>query len=215
MITNRRALPHRNSNSDPTDIRSHITRALNSGVDLVQIREPDISARDLVELTRGLSPLAGRVGAGLLVNDRVDVAAASEAGVHLTTRSLSAETVRRVFGAEMLIGVSTHTSEEAVKAEHGGADFIVFGPVFATESKRIYGSPVGLGALGSVTRKLGIPVFALGGITTSNFVFALDAGAAGVAGISIFIDADRIESVVAAVKGHRSPVQERRTGQSR
>jgi thiamine-phosphate pyrophosphorylase len=170
---------------------------------MVQIREPDLSARELFLLAESVESLAARANGKLLINDRADVAACLGCGVHLTTRSLSASVVRSTFGPEMLIGVSTHNMEEAIMAESGGADFIVFGPVFETESKKIYGPPVGIEALRTVAAKLQIPVLALGGIKLSNFQEALDAGAAGIAAISLFTDAEDLNRVVRLIKGSR------------
>jgi thiamine-phosphate pyrophosphorylase len=170
---------------------------------MIQIRERDLSARDLLSLAEAAVESARASGAAVLVNDRVDVARCAGAGVHLTTRSLEAEVVRRAFGRDMLVGASTHSLEEAVAAESGGADFVVFGPVFETHSKQIYGPPVGLDALGEVAKRLSIPVLALGGIKALNFRQALDRGAAGIAGISIFAEADDLFQVIRAIKSAR------------
>src|SRR5262249_9307266 len=136
----------------------------------------------------------------ILINDRVDIAAACGIGVHLTTRSLSAEVVRKRFGKTMLIGASTHSLAEAQAAEEGGANFVVFGPVFETESKKIYGEPVGLSALSEVVKQLQIPVLALGGIKLGNYRDALQTGAAGIAAISLFTAADNMENLVRRLK---------------
>ncbi len=153
---------------------------------MVQIRERDLAARDLYYLTKAVTDhLRGRPTL-ILVNDRADIAASAGAGVHLTTRSLTAEVVRAGFGPSLLIGVSTHNQHEAEAAERGGADFIVFGPVFETASKADYGEPVGPAALHRLATSSSIPVIALGGINPTNCQEALDAGAAGVAGISMF-----------------------------
>jgi thiamine-phosphate pyrophosphorylase len=140
--------------------------------------------------------------AKILINDRADVAASSAAGVHLTTRSMPVEVVRAAFGSQILIGASTHTIDEVEAAEAGGADFVVFGPVFETPSKREYGAPVGLDALQLVATRSGIPVLALGGVSLSNYKHALDAGAAGVAGISMFIEAMDLAALVAEIKAY-------------
>lgn len=168
---------------------------------MVQIRERGLPARDVFIITEAIAESARRKSARLLVNDRADIAASAGAGVHLTTRSLTVEVVRGSFGPDMLVAVSTHTFEEARAAQQGGADFVVFGPVFETVSKKDYGEPVGLEALHQVATRLTIPVVALGGITLSNFREALDAGAAGVAGISMFTEAQDLSSLVAAIKG--------------
>jgi thiamine-phosphate pyrophosphorylase len=177
-----------------------IEQALASGIDLIQIRERDLLARELFCFTRDIVQLARRCGASILVNDRADVAAACQAGVHLTTRSMKAEVVRSAFGDEMLIGVSTHSLEEVEEAERGGANFVVFGPVFETESKKIYGPPLGIEALRQVAARATIPVLALGGINLSNFSEALRAGAAGIAGISIFAESADLSETIRRLK---------------
>jgi len=167
---------------------------------MVQIRERDLPARDLYCLTKAVTERLRGSGALVMVNDRADIAACTGAGVHLTTRSLTADVVRASLGPDILIGVSTHNQEEAEAAERGGADFIVFGPVFETASKAQYGEPVGLAALRRVATSLRIPVIALGGVKPTNFREALDAGAAGVAGISMFIESQDLGGVVSTIK---------------
>ena len=124
------------------------------------------------------------------MNDRVDIALAAGAdGVHLTAQSLPADVVRNICGPEFLIGTSTHSLAEARAAQTAGADFVVFGPIFDTESKRAFGEPQGLDKLREVTSELGqFPVLAIGGITRENFAACVDAGASGIAGISLFED---------------------------
>jgi thiamine-phosphate pyrophosphorylase len=174
--------------------------AINAGVDLIQLRERDLSAREVLAIADAIAANAEQAGTSLLINDRADVAACAGAGVHLTTRSMPAAAVRRAFGDRMLIGASTHNLDEARAAESGGADFIVFGPVFETESKKAYGPPVGLAALREVAERLTIPVIALGGIKPDNLDDALGAGAAGVAAISMFVEADDLRGLVQQIK---------------
>jgi len=145
-------------------------------------------------------PVARTAGAALLINDRADLAAGAGAGVHLTTRSMPADAVRRAFGQSLLVGASTHNLAEADTAARGGADFIVFGPVFETESKKAYGPPVGLAALREVVERLTIPVIALGGIKPCNFHDALQTGAAGIAAISMFVEARDLGGLVRQIK---------------
>ena len=123
-----------------------------------------------------------------LVNDRFDIARAAGAhGVHLTSRSLPASVVMQSCGEDFLIGVSTHSLETALDARAAGADFIVFGPVFETESKRSYGAPQGLDKLREVAIALqGFPVLAIGGINLQNSAECLHTGASGIAAISLF-----------------------------
>jgi thiamine-phosphate pyrophosphorylase len=122
------------------------------------------------------------------VNDRVDIARAAGAdGVHLTAQSLPADVVRDICGPDFLIGVSTHSLAEARAAQAAGADLVVFGPIFETESKRAFGEPQGLAKLREVTSELGeFPVLAIGGITRENSASCLDAGASGFAAIRMF-----------------------------
>jgi len=147
-----------------------------------------LSARGLYELVLRAAAITRGSKTRLMVNDRVDVARAAGAdGVHLTARSLPARVVRTICGVDFLIGVSTHSVEEAQAARDGGADFVVFGPIFSTESKLAFGPPQGLAALRDVTRELGgFPVLAIGGITRDNISACLSAGAGGVAGITLF-----------------------------
>jgi thiamine-phosphate pyrophosphorylase len=130
------------------------------------------------------------------------IAAAAGAGVHLTTRSIDTSVIRRSFGRQLLIGVSTHSIGEAMSAEQQGADFVVFGPVFETESKKVFGPPVGLGPLADACGRLNIPVIALGGINLLNYRGTLEAGAAGIAAISLFTDSPDLPATIAAVKGY-------------
>ena len=172
-------------------------------VTLVQLREKALSARTLYELAAAAARLARGSGTRVLVNDRADVARAAGCdGVHLSTRSLEAGAVRRAFGEEFLIGVSTHTLAEARAARDGGADFTVFGPVFDTPSKRAYGPPAGLEALAEAARELSpFPVVALGGVSEGNAAEVLGAGAAGVAGIRLFADGQSLARTVHLIEG--------------
>ena len=165
-----------------------VQAAVAAQVSLVQIREKMLSTRVLYELVVRAVIMTRDSSTRVLVNDRFDVARAAGAdGVHLTTTSLPPTVVRDVCGAEFLIGASTHSLDEARAARAGGADFVVFGPVFETESKRAYGPPQGLEKLRQVTQELqGYPVLAIGGITLDNAGSCYAAGASGIAGIRLF-----------------------------
>ncbi len=167
---------------------------------MVQIREPDLATRELYWLTRSIAEIARNYQASVLINDRADIAAACGVGVHLTTRSMRTGVVRKTFGDELLIGASTHSLAEAKDAEEGGANFIVFGPVYETASKKIYGQPVGVQALQEVAGKLKIPVVALGGIKLGNYRETQAAGAAGCAAISLFSEAGDLHELVRQIK---------------
>jgi thiamine-phosphate pyrophosphorylase len=167
-----------------------VRTAAAAGISIVQLREKNLTAHTLYELAARSTEAVRESATLVLVNDRADVARAAGChGVHLTTRSLDAAIVRRVFGPEFVIGVSTHTPAEARAARDGGADFATFGPVFDTPSKRAFGSPVGLAALGETAPALApFPLIALGGVTIERTAAVFEAGAAGVAAIRLFSD---------------------------
>jgi thiamine-phosphate pyrophosphorylase len=183
-----------------------IRAAVEARVELVQIREKNLHARTLYELTARAAAITRGSRTRLLVNDRADIARAAHAdGVHLTTRSLPASIIRRTFGGDLLIGVSAHSLPEALDARAGGADFATFGPVFETPSKRAYGPPAGLAALAGAARRLaGFPLIALGGLTRENAPDALRAGAGGVAAIRLFDDPRSLSATVRALRGEPS-----------
>jgi thiamine-phosphate pyrophosphorylase len=149
----------------------------------VQLREKDLAARELLRLARDLQAVCGPAGQPLIVNDRLDVAAAAgAAGAHLPSAAVPPGDARRFLGSEALVGVSCHSTEDVARAKAGGADFATFGPVFETPSKREYGPPVGLARLAEASR-LGLPIYGLGGVDECNAGEVIAAGAHGVAAI--------------------------------
>lgn len=175
-----------------SDILRLIEAAVAAAVPLVQIREKSLSARVLYELITRAAAIASSSTTRLLVNDRFDVARAADAdGVHLTSRSLPTSEIRRISDEDFLIGVSTHSLQTALDARADGADFVVFGPVFETPAKQVFGEPQGLEKLREVTNALdGFPVLAIGGINLDNAVDCFRAGASGIAAIRLFQDTD-------------------------
>jgi thiamine-phosphate pyrophosphorylase len=153
-------------------------------VDYIQIREKDLSARELYDLTKRSISARGTHPVRILVNARADVAiAASADGVHLPSASIAPFLLKQIAPAGFLIAVSCHSLDEVQRAEREGADFAVYGPVFATPGK---GAPVGLDALAAAAKSVRIPVFALGGVDENNEDQCIAAGAAGIAGIRMF-----------------------------
>jgi thiamine-phosphate pyrophosphorylase len=181
-----------------------IRAAIAAGVDWVQIREKDLSGRELLGLAR--EAVAAGSGARLIVNDRVDVAlGAGAAGVHLGRESLGARDVVRWCRsgnapADFLVGVSCHSLEEAREAECADAAYIFFGPVFDTPSKRGMGEPQGVARLGEICCGVAIPVLAIGGVSEKNAGECIRAGAAGIAAIRMFQDARDAEALKGAVR---------------
>jgi thiamine-phosphate pyrophosphorylase len=177
--------------SGERDLAVAVEEALKGGVKAVQLREKDLSSRELYELAYELRKLTARYGARLIINDRLDVALAVDAdGAHLGNSSLPIHRARKVLGEKRLIGVSCHNHVSAIAAQETGADFITYGPVFYTPSKAVYGQPVGIASLEEVTGLLQIPVFALGGINSANAHEAVSAGAHGIALVSAVLAAE-------------------------
>ena len=185
-----------------SEILRLVRAAVDAHVPLFQIREKSLHARVQFELVARAAEITRGSRTRLLVNDRSDIARAAGAdGVHLTTQSLPVDVVRSICGVDFLIGASTHSLDEARAARAGGADFIVFGPVFETESKRAYGEPQGLDKLGEVTRALGeFPVVAIGGVTLDKVDECFHAGAIGVAAIGMLNDTENLSSIVKTIR---------------
>jgi thiamine-phosphate pyrophosphorylase len=165
----------------------YVKRALGNGVDLIQIREKDLGARELCALTTQVLELAQDYETRILVNSRADVALAAGAhGVHLPGNSIAPKILRTIVPAGFVIGVSVHTRAEILTGQSEGADFLVFAPVFPPLSKTSFSAAVGLDGLRDAVKNVTLPVLALGGITPQNAAACIEAGAAGIAGISLF-----------------------------
>ncbi|MEO5954887.1 MAG: thiamine phosphate synthase [Nitrospiraceae bacterium] len=172
-----------------------LQRALTVGAPAIQLRERDLSVRDLLALAREVQAVTSRHRSQLLINDRVDIALALEgAGVHLRSNSLPVSAARQLLGAERLLGMSVHGVEEAVQAESQGADYVIFGPIYATPSKQVFGPPLGLHSLEKVCRLVRIPIIGIGGVTAARVAEMRQAGAFGVAVITAILRADDVES---------------------
>ena len=160
---------------------------LAAGIEWIQIREKDLSARELFNLIQQVLALTNPHHSKILVNTRVDVAlTAGAAGVHLPAGSPAPRRWRACTPPGFLIGVSCHTVDEVRAAEDEGADYAVFGPIFTPRSKVQTLEPRGVDGLAQAAHAARIPVLALGGITSANAQDCIQAGAAGVAAISLY-----------------------------
>lgn len=172
------------------DLLSVVRECLAAGLPAVQLREKDLGAGELARLGRALRLATTEHGAALIINDRVDVALAVGAdGVQRTSTSLPVADIVALADKRLRVGASVHGLEEAMQAAEAGADWIVFGPVYETPSKRVYGPAQGLQALQRVSRSVKVPVVAIGGITPERVAEVRRAGARGVAAISAILAA--------------------------
>ncbi|PYU24603.1 MAG: thiamine phosphate synthase [Acidobacteria bacterium] len=207
-VTDRGSLDIAAGTDREADLAQRIRNAVCAGVHWVQIREKDLPARNLIDLTRSAiracNNLSTQGAARILVNDRCDVAwAAGAAGVHAGEKSLPVQVLidaRRTSGlTNFLVGASCHSVGGAIAAAEQGADYLFFGPVFATPSKAGFGPPQGLDKLAQVGGAVSIPVIAIGGITLENARACREAGAAGIAAIRLFQQHGDLAKIVASL----------------
>jgi thiamine-phosphate pyrophosphorylase len=209
-ITDRMGLGADSGGAEPeaarlTWLSARIRMAIEAGVDWIQIREKDLSGKQVVELTRATVAAASGRRTRVIVNDRLDVAVAAGAGgVHLGRESLLVrevvtwrenEKTARAELADFLIGASCHSLAEARAAADDGADYIIFGPVFETPSKMQFGAPLGIERLREVCGEIRIRVLAIGGIGMANTAKCFEAGAAGIAAIRMFQDTANVDEL--------------------
>lgn len=190
--------------TDPKRTRDGLARvvraALRGGVDWVQLREKSGPALKLYEDAIEILPTAAEAGAGVSINDRVDVALAAGAdGVHLAAKSLPPEAARSLMPTGMLLGVSVHGLEEARKAVAAGVDYVTFGHVYPTSSKPGL-PPRGVRELAEIVESVEVPVLAIGGITAAKVRKVLATGAAGIAIISTILSAQDPESAARVLR---------------
>ena len=172
-----------------------LQRVLTAGVPAIQLRERDLSARELVALAREVQAETASRRFPLLINDRIDVALALEGvGVHLRSNSLPVSVARQLLGAQRLLGISVHAVEEVLSAQSEGADYIVLGPIYETPSKQMFGPPLGIHTLEKACRLVRIPIVGIGGVTAARACEMRRAGAFGVAVITAVLGAADVES---------------------
>ncbi len=203
-MTDRNALPIASVDACKL-LLGKIKAAASADVDWIQIREKDLSSRELASLAQEalrIAPSPCRI----LINDRLDVACAvGAAGVHLTEQSIPVADAKKLgrergLPPSFLIGASTHSLSAAQAAADSGAGYLFFGPVFSTPSKASFGPPQGIERLAKVCRSVPIPVLAIGGITLENAGDCAAAGAAGVAAIRLFQNARDLTKIAKALR---------------
>ncbi len=174
-----------------TDLQSHFSHlklaelAIRGGADSIQFRQKAGSTQDMIITAREMKHICAEAGVMFIVNDRLDVAIASEAdGVHLGQDDFPIPVARKLLGEDKIIGGSAAVLEEAIKCHKEGADYVGFGPVFPTSSKEDAGPVSGIVLLKEVVKTVPVYIIAIGGITPENTRDVLEAGAAGIAVIS-------------------------------
>lgn len=187
-----------------------VEAAVRGGVDIVQLREKSASANERYELGREVREITREAGVPLVVNDRVDLAAALDAdGVHLGDDDLPVSVAREQLGDDGIIGRSVSTPEAARRAEEAGADYLGVGAVFATDSKDDVPPEeqgIGVDRIRAVREATDLPFVGIGGVTPGNAADVVEAGADGVAVISAITGADDPEAATRALgKAVRSP----------
>ena len=172
---------------------------LDAGARIMQLRLKDAPGRDFLAAARAIAEMCRIRGAILIVNDRVDIAILANAhGVHLGQQDLPLEAARRIAGPNQIIGISTHTLDQACAAEKGGADYIGFGPMYSGGLKNI-AAGMGLDNLRAIRAAVKIPIVAIGGITEARVAETLAAGADAVAIITDVVNAPDIGAKVRSI----------------
>jgi len=193
--------------------------AIAGGADTIQFREKRASTRDQIRLARALGEVCRRVGAALIVNDRIDVAlAADAAGVHLGQTDFPIALARRLLGPDRIIGGSASSLAQAQEAMWAGADYVGLGAIYATASKADASAPLGPETLRAVAQGIEIPVIAIGGIDRTRVAEVMAAGAHGVAVIQAVALAPDPQAATAAlleaIRAALPPVAAPPTGES-
>ncbi len=169
----------------PGELSILASSLLKGRASVIQLRAKGLGGRELLKAAREIKRLASSCGAVFIVNDRVDIALLSGAdGVHLGQDDIAPLEARKALGPDAIIGLSTHDADEAKKALSLGADYVSFGPVFATSTKKDAQAPKGLSALKEARRATPLPIVAIGGITEENMGKVNEAGPTAIAMIS-------------------------------
>ena len=177
---------------DDADTVAVAKAMIKGGVDLIQLRGKERTIDELVDLAAELHELTARFSTPLIVNDHAEIAKKVPVeGVHIGQEDDSIEVVRQKAGRQLLVGKSTHSPEQALAAQREGADYIGFGPIFATSTKPDY-APIGLSDIKRVHTEVGLPIFCIGGLSIDNLQSVIDAGAKRVVMVSALLKAHSI-----------------------
>ena len=170
---------------------------IEGGAQAVQLREKEISDRELFQMAKAFRQRTAQAGMALIINDRIDICRAVGAdGVHLGQDDIPVREARRLLGPQTIIGASTHNLEQALRAVEEGADYINVGPLFSTQTKEHTGSPLGLDMFSKIREAVKIPITVMGGIKLSNVDDVLAAGARRIAVVTGIVAADDIAATV-------------------
>jgi thiamine-phosphate pyrophosphorylase len=185
---------------DISDSNRVVELLIDGGVDLIQLRGKNVNLETLSRVAADLHPITSRAGLPLIINDHPEIAASvSLEGVHVGQDDLSIQEVRQKMDRACLVGKSTHSVDQAVAAQVEGADYIGFGPLFATPTKPNY-SPIGLNHIAGVHEKVRLPIFCIGGIKLDNLRDVIAAGARRVVIVSDLLQAPRIAAAAQSAK---------------
>jgi thiamine-phosphate pyrophosphorylase len=182
----------------PGNFFDKVIEAVNAGVGALQLREKQLPGASYLEYARTFGQITRKHNIPLIINDRIDVALASNSqGIHLPSESFPVAAVRELVGNQCLIGKSTHHIDEALRVAKEGIDYLFFGPIYETPSKLKYGKPQGIEKLRELCQKSPVPVFAIGGINLMRVNEIFKAGAYGFAVISSVFQSNNISDTVA------------------
>lgn len=191
LVTGRRLCRHHS-------LERIVRLSCKQGIDFIQLREKDLTSRDLLQLANRICIITKKYKRRLIINDRLDIALLIDAsGVHSPANGIPIKHLKK-YG--LLCGKSTHSLIEAKQAQKDGYDYIIFGPIFSTPSKAKYGSPLGVEMLAEVCQTIRVPVLAVGGITPERAAKCIQAGASGIAVRGAILKARYIPEVVRRFK---------------
>ena len=182
------------------DLFTAVEEALKGGVTMLQLREKTASSRDFYQLAVRMKELAAAYQVPLIIDDRLDIALAADAGgLHVGQDDLPVAVARRILGPGKILGYSVSTVEEAIYGEQNGADYLGAGPVYATGSKADAGSPIGIDGLRQIKQSVAIPVVGIGGVGEANILDVKRTGVDGAAVISAIMGSRDLKRAAGAL----------------